>query len=127
MLDFSADDPDVIKKNMLSDMASVTTGMITSSIRDANIDGVEIGKGQFIGFTDKIMQVSANDKVSAFTELAKKLNAENKEFMIAVYGKDVNEAEKQAVKEYVTSNYGLLEFYELDGEQDVYDFIMILE
>lgn len=127
MLDFSADDPDVIKKNMLSDMASVTTGMITSSIRDANIDGVEIGKGQFIGFTDKIMQVSANDKVSAFTELAKKLNAENKEFMIAVYGKDVNETEKQAVKEYVTSNYGLLEFYELDGEQDVYDFIMILE
>ncbi len=127
MLDFSADDPEAIKENMLSDMASVTTGMITSSIRDANIDGVEIEKGQYIGFTDKIMQVSANDKVTAFTELAKKLNAESKEFMIAVYGKDVNEAEKQAVREYVANNYGLLEFYELDGEQDVYDFIMILE
>lgn len=127
MLDFSADDPEVIKENMFSDMASVTTGMITSSIRDANIDGVEIEKGQYIGFTDKIMQVSANDKVTAFTELAKKLDAESKEFMIAVYGKDVNEAEKQAVREYVANNYGLLEFYELDGEQDVYDFIMILE
>ncbi len=127
MLDYSADDPDVIKENMLLDMANVTTGMITSSIRNANIDGVDIEKGQYIGFTDKVMQVSANDKVTAFIELAKNLDADSKEFMIAVYGKDVNEHEKQEVRNLVSNNYSNLEFYEIDGEQDVYDFIMILE
>ncbi|MBO7155638.1 MAG: hypothetical protein J6V67_07090, partial [Campylobacter sp.] len=102
-------------------MQNVTTGMITSSIRTANIDGVEIEKGQYIGFTDKVMQVSADDKVTAFTSLAEKLNVRDKEFMIAVYGKDVEDKEKQAVREYVAENYCELEFYEIDGGQDVYD------
>ncbi|MBQ8426210.1 MAG: DAK2 domain-containing protein, partial [Clostridia bacterium] len=39
MLDYSADDAETIAENMKSDMANVVTGMITGSIRDANIDG----------------------------------------------------------------------------------------
>ncbi len=127
MLDYSADNPLAIVENMRSDMANVVTGMITSAIRTANIDGVDIEKGQYIGFTDKVMQVSTDDKVSTFSALAEKLSAEEKEFMIAVYGKDVTEQQKQAVKESVSQKYSNLEFYEMDGGQEVYDFIMILE
>ena len=127
MLDFSADDPSVIAENMRLDMANVVTGMITNSIRNANIDGIEIEKGQYIGFTDKVMKVATNDKVSAYTALSEKLNASDKEFMIAVYGSEVNEMEKQAVRDMVGEKYSNLEFYEIDGGQEVYDFIIILE
>lgn len=127
MLDYSADNPLAIVENMRSDMANVVTGMVTSSIRTANIDGVEIEKGQYIGFTDKVMQVATDDKVSTFNALAEKLSASDKEFMIAVYGADVTEEQKQVVRESVTEKYSNLEFYEIDGGQEVYDFIMILE
>ena len=127
MLDYSADNALAIAENMRSDMSNVVTGMITSSIRTANIDGVAIEKGQYIGFTDKVMQVASDDKVSTYKALAEKLNASQKEFMIAVYGAGVREKEKQAVNEYVSEKYSNLEFYEIDGGQEIYDFIMILE
>ena len=127
MLDYNADDAEEIAENMKGDMANVVTGMITGSIRDANIDGVEIEKGQYIGFTDKTMRVATNDKVETFTALADNLEADSKEFMIAVYGNTITDKEKQAVREKVEEKYSNLEFYEIDGGQEVYDFIMILE
>ena len=127
MLDYSADDAEEIANNMKLDMANVVTGMVTSSIRDANIDGVEIGKGQYIGFTDKIMRVAKDDKIQTFMALADNLEAGNKEFMIAVYGATATEQEKQAVRELVAEKYTNIEFYEINGGQEVYDFIMILE
>ena len=127
MLDYSADDAEEIAESMRESMQGVVTGMVTNSIRSANIDGVEIEKGQYIGFTDKIMQVAKDDKVSAFIALADKLSAEDKEFMIVVYGKDVTKSEKEQVQEHVSKTYNAVEFYEIDGMQDVYDFILILE
>lgn len=127
MLDYSADNAEEIAENMKGDMANVVTGMITGSIRDANIDGVEIEKGQYIGFTDKIMRVACDDKIQTFCALAENLEADTKEFMIVVYGMSVTESEKQAVREKVEEKYSNLEFYEINGGQEVYDFIMILE
>ncbi|MBQ8426815.1 MAG: hypothetical protein IJX16_03525, partial [Clostridia bacterium] len=80
-----------------------------------------------IGFTDKIMRVANDDKVETFTALADNLDASSKEFLIAVYGATVTDKEKQAVREKVEEKYTNLEFYEIDGGQEVYDFIMILE
>ena len=47
--------------------------------------------------------------------------------MILFYGIDVTAEEKAAVAESVEKLYPDIEFYPLDGGQDVYDFIMILE
>lgn len=127
MLDYSANDPIEIVENMKSDMANVLTGMITSSIRDANIDGVEIQKGQYIGFTDKTMRVCCHSKVSTFMALAESLNADEKEFMIVVYGKSLSDKEKQEIREKTNEKYTNLEFYEIDGGQEIYDVIVILE
>ena len=127
MLDYSSQDGDAIAEQMASDMADVVTGMITSSIRDANIDGVEIANGDYIGFSDKVMLTASKDKLSVYFDLAEKLDASDKTFMIAVYGQDVTEEERQKVEEGVSERYPELEFYQIDGGQEVYDFIVILE
>ena len=127
MLDYSSQDGDAIAEQMLSDMADVVTGMITSSIRDANIDGVEIENGDYIGFSDKVMLTASKDKLSVYLDLAEKLDASDKTFMIAVYGQDVTEEERQKVEQGVSERYPELEFYQIDGGQEVYDFIVILE
>ena len=108
-------------------MSCATPGRVTTSIRDANIDGVEIKNGDYIGFTDKTMQVSASDKVSALVGLADKLCAGEKSIIIVVYGKTVTDEEKAKTSASISEKYPNQEFYELDGGQDVYEFILIME
>jgi dihydroxyacetone kinase-like predicted kinase len=127
MLDYSSDDANAIEQTMLSDMAGIVTGMITTSIRSANIDGVEIENGNYIGFTDKTMLVSEKLKTDTFAALLSRLNANEKNFIIVFYGKDVTEEEKELTAKIVTTQYPDVEFYSMDGGQDVYDYIIILE
>ena len=127
MLDFGDEEPEEIASRMKADMAGVVTGMITSSIRSACIDGVNIQKGEYIGFTDKKMLVSNADKLGAFTALSEKLVDDEKSFMIAVYGKDVDREQRVATAKIASEKFPDLEFYEIEGEQDVYDYILIIE
>lgn len=127
MLDYSSDDADVIRDNMISDMQDVSTGMITRSVRDADIDGIVIKKDEYIGFTDKTMLVSSKDKLEAFDCLCEKLDAKQKDFIIAVYGTGITALDKKKTAELVSQKYSNVEFYEIDGGQNVYDYIVIIE
>ncbi|MBQ4099747.1 MAG: DAK2 domain-containing protein [Clostridia bacterium] len=127
MLDYSLGDGKAIAEQMISDMADAVTGMVTSSIRDANIDGVEIENGDYIGFSDKVMLTANKDKTAVYFDLADKLDAKEKAFMIVAYGDGVTAEEKKKIEQGVSQRYPDLEFYQIDGGQEVYDFIVILE
>ncbi len=127
MLDYSSDDADLIVYNMKDDMQNVVTGMITTSVRDAVIDGVDIKKGEYIGFIDKKMLVSAQSKIDTMKNLLTALHAEQKDFVIAVYGAGITDAERKETAKIVSTNYPNVEFYEIEGGQAVYDYILILE
>ena len=71
--------------------------------------------------------VSNPSKTDALDELLEKLDAKEKSFLICVYGKDVTEEEKQIISNKIPNIYKNLEFYEIDGKQEVYDLIVILE
>ncbi|MBQ6921848.1 MAG: hypothetical protein IJQ66_02040, partial [Clostridia bacterium] len=126
MADFSSDNPYDVENILRENMQGVTTGMITTSIRDASLNGVDIKKDDYIGFTDKTMLASSPDKLTAFKLLCEKLGIENNPFFIVVYGKSVTEDEKSKVKEY-TGGFPNSEFYEIQGDQEVYDFILIFQ
>lgn len=127
MLDYSSDNAEEIAKQIESDMQNVVTGMITKSIRDANINGVDIKENDYIGFTDKTMHVANKEKLDTYMELLEKLDASDKSFLINVYGGDVTYEEKVKINEFVNKNYPNIECYEIEGNQEVYDFIIILE
>ena len=73
------------------------------------------------------MLVSNESKLEAFKGLLKKMNADEKSFVIAVYGESVTLSERAEVSTFLKENYPEIEFYEIDGEQKVYEFIIILE
>lgn len=127
MLDFGCDEPEEIADSLTASMQDVVTGMITKSIRDANIDNVNILEGDYIGFSDKTMYTSNKDKLATYYDLIEKLDIKNKMFLINVYGSDVSKEEKEEIKKRLQSEYPNIEFYEIDGGQEVYDFIIILE
>lgn len=127
MLDYSVDDAAAIAEKLSRDMQGVTTGMVTRSVRDANLNGVEIENDDYIGFTDKTMLVSGKDKNTAVCGLIDKMNIGEKEYCILLYGNDSGEKDCETVREYVARNYPDVEFYSVYGGQDVYDFIVILQ
>lgn len=127
LLDYSSDDPGVIADKLKQDMQGVATGMITRSVRDAVLNGVEIESDDFIGFTDKTMLVSRKDKTDAVCGLIDKMGIEEKEYCILVYGQNGSENGCDVVRDYVCRHYPKVEFYSVYGGQEVYDFIVILQ
>ena len=127
MLDYSSDNLDEIKENFETNMQNVTTAMLTKSIRNALINDVDIKENDYIGFKDKIMLTSNKDKLESYFELLNKLDIKNKNYLINIYGKDLLNKEKEIIEKYISDNYPSLEYYSIEGDQEIYDVILIME
>jgi DAK2 domain fusion protein YloV len=125
MLDYSSDDPDEIEARMTEDMKGSVTGMIARSVRTTSVSGVKVEKDDYMGFTGGEMVVSMPEKIDAARALCKKIT-EGRGFLIAIHGTLASEDERAAVAEMASELDGV-EYYEIDGGQDVYDFIFIAE
>ena len=127
LLDYSSDNLDEIKENFETNMQNVTTAMLTKSIRNALINNVDIKENDYIGFKDKIMLTSNKDKLESYFELLNKLDIEHKNYLINIYGKDLLNKEKEIIEKYINDNYPSLEYYSIEGDQEIYDVILIME
>ena len=127
VVDFGVEDPEEIKMVLEEAKDNVVTGLITQSIRDANINNVNIHEGDYIGFCDKTMHTSKDNKIDAYFDLIKKMNIEEKSFLINIYGKDVLMSEKEFIEKALQEKYPNIEVYSINGEQEVYDFMIVLE
>lgn len=126
MLDYSSNDYNAIKEQMISDMQDATTGMLTKAIRTTTVNGVSVQKDDYIGFTDHVMLVSEKDKMESAKILADKLS-EDKEFFIIISGANTEKEQSQEIQDYMAKKHANVEVYLVDGGQDVYDFIYIAE
>lgn len=109
-------------------ITAVSTGFISPAIRDAELNGVEIHNGDFIGFVGKEMLVSHPSKAEAAHGLITKMFEGGDRFMLTVfYGKDVDADEKEALQNYLAEKHSDIECYFLEGGQDIYPYIFVAE
>ena len=127
MLSYDSGDTDAIAGELEEAMQGVITGMITHSVRNADIDGVSIDKDAYIGFTDKKMLASDGNKIDTAMLLLDKLNAKSHEFLIAVFGKEMTDSEREEFTARMSAEYPMMEVYTIDGGQEVYDLMLILQ
>ena len=127
MLDYGSDDADEIESRMASDMQDIITGLIAKSVRTTSVNGVKVGEGEYMGFAEKVMYVSTPDRQDALFGLIEKLDTSSREYLILIYGKTVSEEEREAVASLIGEKYPMVEFYEIDGGQDVYDYILVTQ
>ena len=126
MLDFGSDDADEIEALLKENMEGVITGMVTQAVRTTTVNGVDVQKDDYIGFTAKCMRVSMPSKIDAACALAQAVAAD-REFVIAAYGKGATQEEREAFSAYMAEKLPRVEFYEIDGGQEVYDFLLIVQ
>ena len=127
MLDLSIDDPKELEEKFISDMKCVETGMVCKAIRDVNYSDIKVKNDDYIGFTNKKVLSSNINKIDALYDMTKALGLDEKDIITIIYGADVTDSEKEKVRNVYQEMNPNLEFYEIDGKQEVYDFIAILE
>lgn len=122
---FSADSGDVeqIEAELTDAMNGVVTAVISKSVRETE----DVNVGDYIGFVDKNIIAAKNNRSDAVYATVDNLNMSDYDICLLIYGKETNESEATEVKRYITSHYPGKEVYAIDGMQDIYDYILILE
>ena len=127
MLDLSSGDINVILEELQGVIANVTTGLVTYSIRDAEIEGVNIKKDDYIGICNGAITVSIPDRLEATKALIDTTDIAEKDIITIIYGKDVNEEELASLTEYIEDKYSNVEIDTIEGGQNVYSYILSIE
>ena len=126
--DLGCADTDTVIAEMNAAMKRVTAGYISPSIRDADMNGVHIIKGDTIGIIEKEIVVSEKDRTEAAKKLAARLLETEGKFMLTVFtGKDALADEAGTLDSYLRENYPSAEVYFVDGGQEVYPYIFVAE
>ena len=107
-------------------MQSVTTGMVSTAIRDAEGDQVSIHKGDFVGYSSKQLLSDSPDRETATKDLIERLGAGSRDVMLVFYGDQVPQDEAERLIADLQTRYKNLEIMLNNGTQPVYDYIFVL-
>ncbi len=125
MLDVGSGDPDTIESELTEAMDGVVTAEISHCVRDAELDGFEMHTGDYIGFADKKLLSVGKERLEVLCGAVDSFA--DRDIFIVIRGKDVPADEENGVAEYFAQKYRGKELYFIDGEQDVYDYILVIE
>lgn len=120
-------DADSIVADLNAAMDGVLTAELSRCVRDANMDGVELKTGDYIGFAGKKLLASGTDRLKTVCDTVDNMGIRDYDICIVVCGKEGTAEEAEAIEAHINSNYRGKEVYVIDGGQDVYDYIIILE
>ncbi len=127
MLDISFDTPEEVEKNFISNMEYAATGMVCRASREYNSHELSVTEEDYVGFTDRKLLCSSPDKVTALRDLCVKMDIADREIATVIYGEDASEQDREKAKELFHREWPSMEYYEIDGQQELYDYIVILE
>lgn len=127
MLDTSSGDTDEIAAQMKEVIGGVVTGQVSVATRDTVMDGVQVKKGDYIGFTDQCILSDAEDACGAAKQLCEKLNAASYDVVLILRGENADEAASADMTKQLQKRYPRTEFILMNGMQPVYDYILVFE
>ncbi len=115
-------------KNMEEAIKSVKSGSVTFAIKDTDINGVHVGKDEFMAIKEsKDIIFSNSDKMVTFKTLIEQLVDENSAIITVILGKDITSDEENEVSSYLNEKY---EDFDIDirrGDQPIYSFLVGVE
>lgn len=115
------------EKNMSREMSDIKSGQVTYAVRDTNMDGRDIKKGDFMGLTDKtIVSVEKNVKDAAI-KLIEGLVDDESELVSLYYGADATEEEAEGIADEITEIYSGVDVEVQYGGQPVYSYFVSVE
>lgn len=126
MLDLNGEPQDILDE-MNQVIANVTTGLITYSIRETDVEGIHIKKDDYIGIVNNKIVTSNHKRFDAVKNMLAKSIDDSKEIITVIYGEGVPQKELNDVIKHIEKNYSDLEVEVIEGNQEVYSYILAIE
>ncbi len=106
---------------------NMSYGSITSSIRDTNLDGLEIKKDDYISLLNGKIISSNSDLTETGKVLLKKMIKPDSEILTIFVGNNTNKKTLEAFKTYVRTFNSDVEIESIDGKQNIYFYLFAVE
>lgn len=126
MLDLNSE-PDEIVEEMNDVMSNVVTGQITYAVRETDVKDIHIKKDDFMGILDGEIVVCNRRRIETVKKLLDKAVDDDKEIITLIYGADVAKRELSEVLKFIEKNYSNLEVELIEGNQEIYSYILAIE
>jgi len=112
---------------MTQQIEAVTSGELTYSIRDTEINGVKITSGDYMGISNGEIVVSTAKKDDALRDLLSKIITKESAVVTLFCGKDVTEEEMSAAEAMCLEINSEIDVELIEGKQDIYSYIIAVE
>lgn len=118
---------DAVMANLDEAIQNVKTGMVSNSVRESHLNGLDIHEGDYIGICGKDVLSDAETLEGAAEGLLRQMSLEDCSVLICIKGKGIGDDTLEAVTQLATGMYPAIEVYPLEGGQDVYPLILVAE
>lgn len=120
-------DADSNKDNMMEAIDCVLSGQVTYAVRDTQIDGHDVKKGDYIAINDEGLVASETDIKDSVIKMLDGMVSDDHELISIYYGSDVDEPDAEAIAAIVEEKYSYLDVELEYGGQPVYYYIISVE
>ena len=121
----STNDAETNEEDTREALASIATGEVTVASRDAQLDGIEIRKGAFLGLVDGVAVVAADDVETAALQVVERVLAGDRGLLSILTGEDAPPLD--GLLEAVERLHPLLEIEVHEGGQPHYPLLVVAE
>lgn len=112
---------------MIAAIQDVSSGQVTTAVRDTTVEGVTINKDDYIGIVEGDIKISNPSLEAATIATLTKMVDDYSEIVTLLYGADVTEADAEKIAEEVSNQFPDIEFEIHSGGQPVYPYIFSVE
>ena len=116
--------PDEVEAIFNAGMENVITAEVSQCVRDADMQDVQVHKGDYIGFVGKNILSAQPDRKSATLAMCDNMDLKSHDICILINGVDSSLEEADEIKNYIESKHGI-EVYCVEGKQEIYSYILI--
>ncbi|MFA6801054.1 MAG: DAK2 domain-containing protein [Acholeplasmataceae bacterium] len=114
-------------EEMTDIVSKMRSGEVTYAVRDTELNGVQIKKGDFIGITKGKIIVATPSKVDTVKRLLDDMIDENREIITIFYGLNTTLDELDEIIAYAKQLNPDLDVEAIEGKQDIYSYIIAVE
>ena len=125
MLDLTGD-PDSIEAAMNKAMEGTVTAEISKSIRAAELNGLSIRSGEYIGIIGRDVVSADTDCLDTAAAALKLMEPADHSALMIISGKNAPRGVSAELAALAKKKYRRLEICEIDGGQDIYDLILVV-
>lgn len=125
-LDTSSKDTDAIVAAVQETMDAVTCGVVTRATRDTSIDGFDICKDDCLGISGGTILADTQDVAETVVQLCDKMQTADHDVALVFSGEETQQIDNESLINRLQGIYPRTEFILTEGNQPVYNYIIVL-